>query len=297
MLIHSETRTRHDRADMTPALIYDVGMHNGDDTSFYLAQGYRVLAIEADPQLVEHAKNRFREQTRSGQLTILNVGIAPRSGSAEFWICEKNSIWNSFNRNIAGRDGCPHHVIEIATRRFSEVLAEFGVPSYLKIDIEGADRLCLEDLNPGQLPRFISIESECIGDETSQIDGSLDSLRLLQAVGYRKFKLISQRDFHPAAYRDPFEEVRRLLNSAAYGRLRVLGLARLAEHFTDRGRLAKRHLYQFTDGSSGPWGDGTLGDWLSYGEAAAICTRTRRRHFSKRNIASHSFWYDWHATY
>ena len=37
-------------------LIYDVGMNNGDDTAYYLSLGFRTVAIEADPELVEQAK-------------------------------------------------------------------------------------------------------------------------------------------------------------------------------------------------------------------------------------------------
>lgn len=35
-----------------PALVIDVGMHNGDDTAYYLHRGYRVVAIEANPAWV-----------------------------------------------------------------------------------------------------------------------------------------------------------------------------------------------------------------------------------------------------
>jgi FkbM family methyltransferase len=246
---------------------------------------------------VKLAKTRFSAELRSGQLTILNVAIAVRSGTAEFWICEKNSIWNSFDRNIAGRDGCAHHAIKVETRKFAEIVAEFGVPHYLKIDIEGADRVCLEDIDPANLPRFVSIESECLGDDRSQTNESLECLKLLRNLGYSKFKLISQRDFHTAACSDRFAEMRRLVNSAAYGRLRFWGLSTVARHLTARGRLAKRHSYRFTEGSSGPWGDGTLGKWSGYEEAEAICTETRLGHFRKLNVSSYSFWYDWHATY
>src|SRR6266487_2691817 len=40
-------------------LIYDVGMNNGDDTAYYLHQGFRVIAIDADPRSLEAAKHRF----------------------------------------------------------------------------------------------------------------------------------------------------------------------------------------------------------------------------------------------
>ena len=85
-------------------LIYDVGMHVGDDTAFYLSQGYRVVAVEADPKLVKAAWYRFRHEIEQGKLEIVNVGISDTEGYADFWVCEKVSEWNSFDRNIASRD-------------------------------------------------------------------------------------------------------------------------------------------------------------------------------------------------
>ena len=43
--------------------------------------------------------------------------------------------------------------------RFSQVLAEYGVPHYCKIDIEGHDRLCLADIDPADKPQ--STSSKC----------------------------------------------------------------------------------------------------------------------------------------
>ena len=34
-------------------LVFDLGLDNGDDTSFYLAKGLRAVAVEANPELVE----------------------------------------------------------------------------------------------------------------------------------------------------------------------------------------------------------------------------------------------------
>ena len=41
---------------MVPDLIYDVGMHNGSDTAYYLHKGFRVLAIEANPVLAKQGR-------------------------------------------------------------------------------------------------------------------------------------------------------------------------------------------------------------------------------------------------
>jgi 16S rRNA A1518/A1519 N6-dimethyltransferase RsmA/KsgA/DIM1 with predicted DNA glycosylase/AP lyase activity len=76
-------------------LIYDVGMRCGEDTEYYLEGGFRVLAIEADPYLVNRARQRFSREIETRQLTILNVGISSQTSVENFWICESNSNWNS----------------------------------------------------------------------------------------------------------------------------------------------------------------------------------------------------------
>jgi FkbM family methyltransferase len=146
-------------ASKTRDLIFDVGLNVGQDTAFYLSRGYRVVAIEADPILAEAARKRFCLAIEAGNLEIVNAGIAAHEGIAEFWICDGKSEFNSFHKDIGARDGYPHHRIEVPTVRFASVLERFGTPHFLKIDIEGNDVLCLGDLSPSSLPRFISVEA------------------------------------------------------------------------------------------------------------------------------------------
>ena len=40
-------------------LIFDVGLHKGEDTDFYLKKGFSVVAFEADPDLVAACQERF----------------------------------------------------------------------------------------------------------------------------------------------------------------------------------------------------------------------------------------------
>ena len=68
-------------------LIYDVGMHNGDDTAYYLHKGFRVVAIEANPVCVQACEKRFADAIRLGRLRIINVGITRERGEAEFSGC------------------------------------------------------------------------------------------------------------------------------------------------------------------------------------------------------------------
>src|SRR6185503_8538306 len=65
-------------------LVYDVGLYDGTDTAYYLSRGYRVVAVEANPQMVARAQERFAESIDAGRLTIVPVGIGPAVGTAQF---------------------------------------------------------------------------------------------------------------------------------------------------------------------------------------------------------------------
>ncbi len=224
------------RADVLSDLIIDVGLHTGGDTAHYLSQGYRVVGIEANPELAAQARRRFAAEIESGKLTLLNIGIAEASGALPFWICDRKSEWSSFDRRIAARRGYVPRAVEVPTRRFGEILDEYGTPQYLKIDIEGNDHLCVQELKGRILPRFISLESECMGgSSTLNEEVATQTLDLLHHAGYRRFKLIFQRDFSAV---------------------------------TSSGRISCPGIFEI--GNSGPWGDDTPGTWLSLQQAQDV---------------------------
>jgi hypothetical protein len=64
---------------MVPDLIYDIGMHNGNDTAYYLFRGFRVVGVEANPLLVEQVRERFAAEIASNRLTVLNTGTSRAS--------------------------------------------------------------------------------------------------------------------------------------------------------------------------------------------------------------------------
>ena len=171
---------------MEDNLIYDIGMHTGNDTAFYLACGFRVIAVEADPDLAAAANKRFKTEIESQKLIILNVGIAEQNTQAEFWINEVRSQFNSFSQQMAARFGDPHHSVSIKCRRLDEILSEYGVPLYLKIDIEGNDIICCNQLSTANKPKYISVEMS-----------QMELLIRLRNLGYDRFKLITQLDLRP----------------------------------------------------------------------------------------------------
>jgi FkbM family methyltransferase len=276
-------------------LIYDVGLFDGEDTAYYLFRGYNVVAVDANPFVIKRAELRFAKEIRAKRLTLLNVGISKTPGTATFWISAE-PIWSSFDRAIASRNGTLHRPIPVAVVPFSQILAEYGVPHYLKIDIEESDKLCVEALRGTRLPRYISVESECVGDsEVLSDEEAVALLALLRDVGYRRFKLVNQVGWTPVRSNRAARVCMRLVTSAVRGRLRVRGLAEIADRFTDSGRIAALG-YPFPHSSSGPWGDDIPGGWMTFERARSAYLRERHSFFS-RERALYSFWYDWHATY
>jgi FkbM family methyltransferase len=280
--------------ESNPDLIYDVGLYDGGDTAYYLFRGYRVVALDANPVMIERARSRFAREIAERRLALLNVGLSHRPGTATFWVSERGE-WSSFDRAVASRNGTPHKAVSIPTVPFSEILAEHGVPHYLKIDIEGNDRYCVEALSGAALPKHISVESECAGDSAELAEPeALEMLELLREVGYKRFKLVNQGGWSAVRPGAMAQLGLRLATSAARGRLRGVGLARIANRFTDTARIAALG-FDFSPGSSGPWGDDIPGAWMGFEKARSLYLQVRRSFFARPSLSS--FWYDWHATY
>jgi FkbM family methyltransferase len=260
-------------------LVYDVGLYDGDDSAFYLSQGHSVLAIDASPDMIDAARRRFDREIRSNQLTLLNTAISDTTGPCSFWVCDDFSMWNSCHRDIASRDNSQHHRIEIPGERFENILAEYGVPHYLKVDIEGNDHLCLTSIGGPTSPPYISVEAECGGSEAALGENEyLQNLRLLAAAGYHRFKLIDQETLAP---------VRR-------------GHTRSPEwwnqHRSLRGEVERRFKCSFPVGSTGPWGEDAAGPWMGFNEAVDVYCKWREAFFRIESRALYSFWCDWHAS-
>src|SRR5262245_36149964 len=191
---------------MNPKLIYDVGMNNGDDTAYYLWRGFRVVAIEPNPTLVALASKRFRREIEAGELKILNAAIAAKNGPQSFWLCLADTRLSSLSWNDASLGG--RHPVEearVSGRTFRSILDEFGVPFYLKIDIQGNDPLCVEALDPHDVPKFLSIEFVLSNEPL---------VTLLHARGFKQFKCISQMYFLPLQLPPPPEA--RLIQNAEW---------------------------------------------------------------------------------
>jgi FkbM family methyltransferase len=279
-------------------LIYDIGLFDGDDTAYYLHQGYRVVSVDANPNMIENGKKRFAKELQAGRLTLLNYAISPTSGVVRFNVSDVPE-WSSVHVSIASRNGTKFREVEVPTARIDSIFEQHGLPYYLKIDIEGNDRLVLMGLTPELRPKFVSAESECQGDRPELTDEeAIENLDLMKKAGYTKFKMIRQSDFTAERTSGAGTFVKRLAISMTHGRLKKLPmLATVGGPFSDRA-LVDRIGYDFKSGSSGPWGEQLPGEWMDYDTARRVYLDGRRAYFAQPDKpAAFSYWFDWHATY
>jgi FkbM family methyltransferase len=266
-------------------LIYDVGLHKGEDSEFYLKKGFRVVAIEALPALARIAAERLRSYLGSGQLTILNVAIAEKDGPLSFFENQGHSFWGTtypewVNRNQ--RLGHGSNEITVEGMNFSKILSLYGIPYYLKVDIEGADILCLQGLKTFESrPKDVSIESSKTSWRALR-----NEFAVLKALGYSRFKVVPQH-------------------------------ATVSQRCPCPAREGRYVDYHFEDGASGLFGEEAPGEWMPEAEAVrtyrpiflryklfddegiarhyALAKRVMRR--IGRAVGSYPVgWYDTHAT-
>lgn len=172
-------------------------MHKGEDSAFYLKKGFKVIAFEASPELAKGCRKRFSTAIANGELILIEGAIVDvhthRSGpgSVPFYENTGNSVWGTVDSAWAERNeqlGASSEVIDVHVVDFDECLRQYGIPYYMKIDIEGMDRVCLNALLPFEhKPDFVSIEAEKVSYTDLQSE-----IRLLQQLGYTRFSAVQQ---------------------------------------------------------------------------------------------------------
>lgn len=169
-------------AEVEHDLIYDLGMHDGQDTAFYLQKGFRVVAVEANPSLMADAAKRFAREIADDRLILVNRAISHDETALDFYVNRQNSKWSSLDHGWGSRGIKGFDKITVTGRRLEDIVAEHGVPYYLKIDIEGADMVALQAVARfGALPKFASVEG-----------GGENFLRVFRDLGYDRFCPVDQ---------------------------------------------------------------------------------------------------------
>ena len=278
-------------------LVYDVGMHMGEDSEFYLRKGFRVVAFEANPDMVASCKERFKEFLDSGQLTIIEGAIVDPSlitggqKTVQFYQNQDSSVWGTVSSEWAERNarlGMSSKVTEVAAIDFAEVLREHGVPYFMKIDIEGCDWVCVNALHGFQeRPAYISIES----DKTN-LENIRREIDLFLQLGYTTFQAVEQQQIAwTQSPPNPAREGKYVGLTFERGASGLFGLE-LENQWKSKSQILGQYRWIFL-GYLLLGDDGIMEKWRFPG--APLIRRLTRRVLRMLTHATVPGWYDTHA--
>lgn len=132
-------------------LVFDVGAHVGDRIASFLRLGARVVAIEPQPALVIALKALYG---RKRAVTILAKAVGRRTGTLAMKINIDNPTISTASKEFvdaakgaAGWEGQTwEKTIEVPVTTLGDVIEMHGLPSFVKIDVEGFEAEALAGL-------------------------------------------------------------------------------------------------------------------------------------------------------
>ena len=163
-------------------LVMDIGVSEGNDTAYYLSKGFRVVAVEADPDACRALRTRFAREISSGALVLLHFAASAAFGDyvTLFVHNRAQGVSSIYKRPDVDPAGYSEH--QVMTIDWRTLRAQAGVPRYLKIDIERQEERFLAGMaGDTELPEFISVEAY-----------ELRPCEMLCEMGYRRFRLVDQ---------------------------------------------------------------------------------------------------------
>lgn len=206
----------------TNDLIFDVGMYLGEDTEFYLKKGFRVVGVEADPTNCAAVARRLSDDVARRRLIIVNAAVHTQPGRIPFYRNLDIAVWATAELDRVDLSislGTRVERIDVDAVQMESVLATYGIPYYLKVDIEGSDMLCVEALRHFQdRPKYLSIESS-----KKTLANVRTEIELMTALGYRDFKVVPQQAVSKQVPPIPSREGRNLDWRFPYGASGLFG--------------------------------------------------------------------------
>ncbi len=157
-------------------LCFDVGANVGNWTHALLGLGAKVVAVEPQADCAETLRRRFAGHP---DLRVIAKAVSSEEGTAQLTLSQDSSElatmstpWKEHGR---WRNSRWSQTINVPTTTLDQLIAEFGLPVFCKIDVEGFECRAIQGLS--RPIRVISLEYDTVILE--HIEQSLDLLRRL----------------------------------------------------------------------------------------------------------------------
>ena len=121
-------------------IIYDFGANNGDNIEYYLLKSDLVVAVEANPELCDFIKKKFKCEIDNKKLIVENCVLTVDTNELlqKFYIHKESHLLGQFPKPDEKYIN-NFYIREITSRKVMDILKEYGDPYYIKIDVENYD--------------------------------------------------------------------------------------------------------------------------------------------------------------
>lgn len=161
-------------------LVFDVGANVGSRSKLFLSIGAKVVAFEPQPELCEHLKQHLRFHKN---FTIMPTGLGSNPSIVELKISDAHVLSSMSNRWIesttqSGRFSSYKwdNSIDVKIDTLDNMINKFGLPTFIKIDVEGYELEVLQGLS--RPVKYLSLEFT-----SEDIDNFKKCLRRINEIG------------------------------------------------------------------------------------------------------------------
>jgi FkbM family methyltransferase len=133
-------------------LVFDLGAHVGNRTRAFAAMGCRVVAVEPQPDFARLLRLFFAGSPR---VEVIEAAVGSKRGRTSLFVSERTPTvstivapWHEARAREPDFSGVEwNRRVEVETTTVDALIERFGMPAFVKIDVEGSEPSVLAGLS------------------------------------------------------------------------------------------------------------------------------------------------------